>query len=209
MTSPPAGGDYRRSVYPVTIDGPRVRLRDFQDGDLDASMSIVGDPQVTWYLSFETRTREQQGHPAGRRHRPRPQRPASRLLPRRHRKDHRHHDRRRPARVQPPPHRRARLRHPPRPVGTRHRVQAVCGPDNPPPSGSWPSSASSTRAGCATTFHQRHLARLAALLPPGRRVDPQQDHPARRCGSPYLLTPDSATRLTHAPLHDHGESCTR
>lgn len=60
MTSPPAGGDYRSSVYPVTIDGPRVRLRDFQEDDLDGCMGIVGDQKVTWYLSFDTRTRDQQ-----------------------------------------------------------------------------------------------------------------------------------------------------
>jgi ribosomal-protein-alanine N-acetyltransferase len=60
MTHRPAGGDYRKDVYPVTIDGPRVRLRDFQEGDLDGCMSIVGDPEVTWYLSFDTRSRDQQ-----------------------------------------------------------------------------------------------------------------------------------------------------
>jgi ribosomal-protein-alanine N-acetyltransferase len=60
MTGPPAGGDYRSRVYPVTVDGPRVRLRDFQEDDLDGCMSIVGDQKVTWYLSFDTRTRDQQ-----------------------------------------------------------------------------------------------------------------------------------------------------
>lgn len=47
-------------TYPVQLDGPRVHLRDFQPGDLDASMAIVGDPAVTVFLSFDTRTREQQ-----------------------------------------------------------------------------------------------------------------------------------------------------
>lgn len=60
MTHLPAGGDYRKDVYPVTIDGPRVRLRDFREDDLDCCMGIVGDPEVTWYLSFDTRTRDQQ-----------------------------------------------------------------------------------------------------------------------------------------------------
>jgi ribosomal-protein-alanine N-acetyltransferase len=60
MTGSPAGSGDRESVYPVTIEGPRVRLRDFRDDDLDGCMTIVGDPQVTWYLSFDTRARDQQ-----------------------------------------------------------------------------------------------------------------------------------------------------
>jgi hypothetical protein len=36
MTSPPAGDDYRRSVYPVTIDGPRV------PGPVNDTMPIRG-----------------------------------------------------------------------------------------------------------------------------------------------------------------------
>lgn len=60
MTILPANSGDRKGVYPVTIEGQRVRLRDFQDGDLDDCMTIVGDPQVTWYLSFDTREREQQ-----------------------------------------------------------------------------------------------------------------------------------------------------
>lgn len=60
MTTSTTSGNCSQGVYPVIIDGPRVRLRDFQDDDLDRCMAIVGDPQVTWYLSFDTRTTEQQ-----------------------------------------------------------------------------------------------------------------------------------------------------
>jgi len=47
-------------VYPVRIEGTRVALREFAVTDLDESMAIVGDPGVTDYLSFDTRTRDQQ-----------------------------------------------------------------------------------------------------------------------------------------------------
>jgi ribosomal-protein-alanine N-acetyltransferase len=47
-------------VYPVTLQGTRVRLRDFVPDDLDATMAIVGDPAVTRWLSFDTRTRADQ-----------------------------------------------------------------------------------------------------------------------------------------------------
>jgi len=47
-------------MYPVRINGERVYLRDFEPDDLEASMQIVGDPEVTWFLSFDTRNREQQ-----------------------------------------------------------------------------------------------------------------------------------------------------
>jgi [ribosomal protein S5]-alanine N-acetyltransferase len=47
-------------TYPVRLDGPRVVLRDFEPDDLDASMFIVGDPEVTGFLSFDARTREEQ-----------------------------------------------------------------------------------------------------------------------------------------------------
>jgi ribosomal-protein-alanine N-acetyltransferase len=40
----------------VTLQGTRVRLRDFVPDDLDATMAIVGDPAVTRWLSFDTRT---------------------------------------------------------------------------------------------------------------------------------------------------------
>jgi len=167
MTSPPAGGDDRRSVYPVTIDGPRVQLRDFQDGDLDASLSIVGDPQVTWYLSFETRTREQQAtllaaDLARARSDPRPDyylaaiekttdtmigvvrlafdRPRTAELGYAIR-----HDGVTPLRSR----RSCSSTASPPSACTASRPRAA--PTTPPPSGSWPSSASGTRAGCATT----------------------------------------------------------
>jgi ribosomal-protein-alanine N-acetyltransferase len=47
-------------VYPVTIEGPRALLRDFEPDDLDATLAIVGDPEVTRWLSFDTRTRAEQ-----------------------------------------------------------------------------------------------------------------------------------------------------
>lgn len=47
-------------MYPVTLEGTRVRLRDFVPDDLDATMAIVGDPAVTRWLSFDTRTRADQ-----------------------------------------------------------------------------------------------------------------------------------------------------
>jgi ribosomal-protein-alanine N-acetyltransferase len=47
-------------MYPVRIEGQRIFLREFELGDLDSSMAIVGDPSVTDFLSFDTRTREEQ-----------------------------------------------------------------------------------------------------------------------------------------------------
>ena len=47
-------------MYPVTLQGTHVRLRDFVPDDLDATMAIVGDPAVTRWLSFDTRTRADQ-----------------------------------------------------------------------------------------------------------------------------------------------------
>jgi ribosomal-protein-alanine N-acetyltransferase len=47
-------------MYPVKIDGTSIVLRDFEPDDLDQSMAVVGDPAVTDFLSFDTRTREQQ-----------------------------------------------------------------------------------------------------------------------------------------------------
>jgi ribosomal-protein-alanine N-acetyltransferase len=42
------------------ITGRRVLLRDFEPGDLEATMAIVGDPEVTRSLSFDTRTEAEQ-----------------------------------------------------------------------------------------------------------------------------------------------------
>jgi ribosomal-protein-alanine N-acetyltransferase len=47
-------------VYPVRIEGERVVLREFEERDLDTSMAVVGDPDVTVSLSFDSRTREEQ-----------------------------------------------------------------------------------------------------------------------------------------------------
>jgi len=47
-------------VYPVRIDGTRIILREFAEGDLDDCMAVVGDPDVTYFLSFDTRMRDQQ-----------------------------------------------------------------------------------------------------------------------------------------------------
>ncbi len=47
-------------MYPVTITGERVTLREFEPGDLDPSMAIVGDDAVTRTLSFDSRTRDEQ-----------------------------------------------------------------------------------------------------------------------------------------------------
>jgi ribosomal-protein-alanine N-acetyltransferase len=47
-------------MFPVVITGPRLTLREFRKEDLDASMAVVGDPEVTRSLSFDTRTRHDQ-----------------------------------------------------------------------------------------------------------------------------------------------------
>jgi len=48
------------AVFPVVIPGPRVTLRQFRADDLDASMTVVGDPEVTRTLSFDARSRDDQ-----------------------------------------------------------------------------------------------------------------------------------------------------
>jgi ribosomal-protein-alanine N-acetyltransferase len=47
-------------MYPVKLDGTSLILRDFAPDDLEQSMAVVGDPAVTDFLSFDTRSREQQ-----------------------------------------------------------------------------------------------------------------------------------------------------
>jgi ribosomal-protein-alanine N-acetyltransferase len=47
-------------MYPVTIAGQRITLRDFEPDDLDPSMAIVGDDEVTRTLSFDSRSRDEQ-----------------------------------------------------------------------------------------------------------------------------------------------------
>ena len=44
----------------VRLTGDKVRLREFQADDLDDSDAILGDDRVTRWLSFDSRTREQQ-----------------------------------------------------------------------------------------------------------------------------------------------------
>ncbi|MEV6927464.1 GNAT family protein [Dactylosporangium sp. NPDC051485] len=62
MTTPQAlvADEDGTHVYPVRLDGPRIFLREFEPSDLEESMAIVGDPEVTSFLSFDTRTREEQ-----------------------------------------------------------------------------------------------------------------------------------------------------
>ncbi|GAA2628645.1 GNAT family protein [Actinomadura fulvescens] len=48
-------------MYPVTVHGDRLTLREFTDADIDAVLEIYGDPVVTEHLSFEPRTRDQVG----------------------------------------------------------------------------------------------------------------------------------------------------
>ncbi|NIJ14516.1 RimJ/RimL family protein N-acetyltransferase [Saccharomonospora amisosensis] len=43
----------------VALAGQRVRLREFTDDDIDGVCSLVGDDRVTWYLSFNSRDRDQ------------------------------------------------------------------------------------------------------------------------------------------------------
>lgn len=50
----------RPDIYPVSLVSARLRLREFQPDDLDATMSVVGDPEVTDFLSFDVKTRDEQ-----------------------------------------------------------------------------------------------------------------------------------------------------
>jgi RimJ/RimL family protein N-acetyltransferase len=46
-------------MYPVTVTGDRLTLREFADADVDAVLEIYGDSVVTEHLSFEPRSRDQ------------------------------------------------------------------------------------------------------------------------------------------------------
>lgn len=46
-------------MYPVTITAARMGLREFTPADVDPLLSIYGDPAVTQYMSFESRTLNQ------------------------------------------------------------------------------------------------------------------------------------------------------
>jgi RimJ/RimL family protein N-acetyltransferase len=52
-----AEAEVRRDTYPVLVEGRRLSLRDFDAGDLDGTLAIVGDDRVTWHLSFDTKDR--------------------------------------------------------------------------------------------------------------------------------------------------------
>ncbi|WP_327586407.1 GNAT family N-acetyltransferase [Nonomuraea sp. NBC_00507] len=46
-------------MYPVHLVGKKIILREFRPDDVDGAFRIVGDPRVTDWLSFDTRTRDQ------------------------------------------------------------------------------------------------------------------------------------------------------
>ncbi|RZS41038.1 RimJ/RimL family protein N-acetyltransferase [Herbihabitans rhizosphaerae] len=46
--------------YPLELRGAVVRLREFRESDLDASMAIVGDERVTVWMAFDTLIRDEQ-----------------------------------------------------------------------------------------------------------------------------------------------------
>ncbi|MCD0449336.1 GNAT family N-acetyltransferase [Actinocorallia sp. API 0066] len=46
-------------MFPVTITGERVVLREFTEDDVDAVLAVYGDPVVTEHLSFDPRERGQ------------------------------------------------------------------------------------------------------------------------------------------------------
>ncbi|MFF5265426.1 GNAT family N-acetyltransferase [Actinomadura viridis] len=46
-------------MYPVSITGDRLALREFTHDDVDAILKVYGDPVVTGHLSFEPRNRDQ------------------------------------------------------------------------------------------------------------------------------------------------------
>ncbi|MEU4327747.1 GNAT family N-acetyltransferase [Nonomuraea dietziae] len=46
-------------MHPVRLVGKKVILREFRPDDVDGAFRIVGDPRVTDWLSFDTRTRDQ------------------------------------------------------------------------------------------------------------------------------------------------------
>jgi [ribosomal protein S5]-alanine N-acetyltransferase len=47
------------SMYPVELHGQQVMLREFTSGDLADSLRIVGDDEVTSWLSFDSRSEDQ------------------------------------------------------------------------------------------------------------------------------------------------------
>ena len=50
----------KATQHGVRLTGDKVRLREFRLDDLDGADAILGDDRVTRWLSFDSRTREQQ-----------------------------------------------------------------------------------------------------------------------------------------------------
>ena len=46
-------------MYPVELHGQQVMLREFTSGDLADSLRIVGDDEVTNWLSFDSRSEDE------------------------------------------------------------------------------------------------------------------------------------------------------
>jgi len=46
-------------VYPVELEGAKVRLREFRLEDVEPALALVGDDRATRWPSFDSRTREQ------------------------------------------------------------------------------------------------------------------------------------------------------
>jgi hypothetical protein len=44
-------------VYPVELEGAKVRLREFRLEDVEPALALVGDDRVTRWPSFDSRTR--------------------------------------------------------------------------------------------------------------------------------------------------------
>ncbi|MEV0821083.1 GNAT family N-acetyltransferase [Nonomuraea rubra] len=49
-------------MYPVHLTSKKVILREFRQDDVESTFRIVGDPRVTDWLSFDTRSHEQAAH---------------------------------------------------------------------------------------------------------------------------------------------------
>jgi ribosomal-protein-alanine N-acetyltransferase len=50
----------RTAPHPVTLHGDRVRLREFRADDLEATHAVLGDDRVTRWLSFDSKTPDEQ-----------------------------------------------------------------------------------------------------------------------------------------------------
>lgn len=47
-------------MYPITLDGPTLYLREYREDDLDAALAVLGDPEVSRYLVTGPPNRAQQ-----------------------------------------------------------------------------------------------------------------------------------------------------